>query len=701
MRSAFTCFLFNVLGRVSNAARDAKELRGGRKSRVPSPLHDLPACIGAIAHAMPDRALPIIFLGTNPVDAKRQLHRAAATAAVLLLACTSASAATFRMTVSPARTTSATTPPLGVATGGAQPNEIDSAVFGDEASGSDGEDTALDTGGKVINRSIARGVGHAKKVRSNAQASSNPGIVRSFHGLDFYQQRFANGGNQFSVEPPDQGLCAGNGFVMETVNDVIKIYDTAGNAKIGPLDLNTFYGYAAAINRTTGARGPEITDPSCLFDADTQRWFHLVLTLDRVGTTAALAGTNHLDLAISSTADPTGTWTVYKLPVQNDGTQGTPDHGCDQGFCLGDYPHIGADAHGIFITTNEFSLFGSGFYGAQIYAISKQLLASQASDIPVVLINTGDPDIPVPGFTVWPAQSVGSNHNAANGGTEFLLSSLAVFFDSGESNQLVQWTIANTQSLGTPNPAISLATAVISTQDYSVPPPSSQKPGNLPLRDCLADRKTKCFSAIAGATKAFSNTLAPIDSNDSRMQQVYYANGKLWGALDTGVQIDGDVDANGQPIVRAGLAYFVLNPGAAKVINQGVVGLKANNLSYPAIAVLDNGRGVMGFTLVGDDHWPSAAYVSLDATSGAGDIHVIAEGKGPQDGFSGYFPLSNPPRPRWGDYGAAVTDGSTIWLASEYIGQTCTYTQYKADPTCGKTRGALGNWGTRITQIGF
>ena len=638
----------------------------------------------------------------NPVNEKRNTNRGVATLAVLLLACaTAASAATFRMTVSPARTTSAVTPPLGVATGGAQPNEIDSAVFGDEASGSGGEDTGLESGGKVINRSIAHGVGHAKKLRGNVQASSNPGIMQSFDGLDFYQQRFANGGNQFSIEPPDQGLCVGNGFVMETVNDVIKIYDTAGNLKAGPIDSNTFYGYPAAINRTTGARGPDITDPSCLFDADTQRWFHVVLTLDRVGTTASLAGTNHLDLAVSNTADPTGTWTVYSLPVQNNGTQGTPDHQCDQGFCLGDYPHIGADAHGIFVTTNEFSLFGSGFYGAQIYAMSKQRLTSHASNIPVVLINTGDPDIPVPGFTVWPAQSVGSNHNAANGGTEFLLSSLAVFFESGESNLLVQWTIANTQSLDATNPAISLETALVATQDYSVPPSSNQKPGNLPLRDCLADKKTKCFSAIAGADKPFSNPLSRPDSNDSRMQQVYYANGKLWSALDTGVQVDGDLDATGQPITRAGIAYFVLNPGAARVITQGVIGLKGNNLNYPAIAVLGNGRGVMGFSLIGDDHWPSAAYVTLDATIGAGDIHVIAEGKGPDDGFTGYFPLSDPPGARWGDYGAAVTDGSTIWLASEYIAQTCTYTQYKADPTCGKTRGALGNWATRITQIGF
>ena len=70
---------------------------------------------------------------------------------------------------------------------------------------------------------------------------------------------------------------------------------------------------------------------------------------------------------------------------------------------------------------------------------------------------------------------------------------------------------------------------------------------------------------------------------------------------------------------------------------------------------------------------------------------------GPQDGFAGYRPFGT--RPRWGDYGAAATDGKTIWFASEFTAQTCTYAAYLVDPTCGGTRGALGNWATRITQV--
>jgi hypothetical protein len=603
-------------------------------------------------------------------------------------------AAPFNFTLTPSTTISASTPPFGPGVGGATADEIDTAVAGDEASG--GEEGDLGEGGQVVNRSIAKAVGRGRATAGNGKAKSNPELVKSFDGLNFFQQRFANGGNQFSVEPPDQALCVGNGFVLSSVNDVLRIWDTAGNAKTGAIDLNTFYGYAAAINRATGARGPSITDPVCLYDADTHRWFHVVLTLDHVGTTASLNGNNHLDIAVSTSADPTGTWVVYKLPVQNNGTQGTPDHHCSLGFCLGDYPHIGADANGIYLTTNEFSVFGGGFYGAQIYALSKHALANLAAVVPGVLINTGDFNLP--SFTVWPAQSPGTLYDTANGGTEFLLSSLAVFEDSGESNQLLVYALTNTRSLNTSSPAIGFDVKVLGTQTYSVPPSSNQKTGgNTPLRDCLADTTTNCFSAIAGATGRFDNPLIRPDSNDSRMQQVFYANGKLWGALDTGVNIAGDVGTNGAQITRAGIAYFVLNPDSGVMFQQGIVALKGNNTSYPAIGVAESGRGIMAFTLMGDDHFPSAAYVALDAKAGAGDIHIAAEGAGPQDGFSGYRPFST--RPRWGDYGAAATDGNSIWFASEYIGQTCTYTQYKADPTCGGTRGALGNWGTRITQV--
>ena len=202
--------------------------------------------------------------------------------------------------------------------------------------------------------------------------------------------------------------------------------------------------------------------------------------------------------------------------------------------------------------------------------------------------------------------------------------------------------------------------------------------------------------------------LSTLDSLDSRMQQVTFANGKLWGALGTGLAL------NGGP-TKAGIAWFVLDPKvnnnsvSATVSLQGYLGLANNNLIMPAIGVTQSGKAAMAFTVVGADNFPSAGYAGIDQKAGIGDVHIAAAGLGPQDGFSGYKAFGNPPgtkRPRWGDYGAAAVDGDSIWLASEYIAQTCTLTQYEAGFTsafgsCGGTRTSLANWGTRISRIRF
>ncbi|HKT28868.1 hypothetical protein [Dyella sp.] len=586
-----------------------------------------------------------------------------------------------------------TTVPVTTPLGGAPLTslELDPAMAGGDT---DDLGSGLDVGFKArVNRSIAQGHAGSNRMGHAWRAKSHPELLGGLDGLDFHDQRYANGGNQFSVEPPDQGLCAGNGFVMESVNDVLAIYDHRGKELVGPVDLNTFYGYPAAINRSTGAYGPEITDPSCYYDASTQRWFQLALTLDRIGTTSSLAGTNHLDIAVSQTSDPTGAWTIYHLPVQNNGTQGTPDHGCALGFCLGDYPHIGADAHAIFLTTNEFSLFGSGFYGAQIYVISKRALVSGAASPNVVLFNGGDPSIPAPAFTVWPAISSGGQYAGGHGGTEYLLSSDAVFNASGTSNTIWLWSVSNTRAIDFMPTSVTLNVAPLTVQTYAVPSSlAQQKPGDTPLLECFA--LAGCAPNFLGYPNNVYAGPRDLAVNDSRMQQVSYANGKLWGTLDTDVLLSDGSHGSG-------INYFVINPDSGFLFANDTLALPDANLTYGAAAVTQSGRGVIAFTVVGPNDYPSAGYASLDARIGAGDVHVAAAGAGPWDGFTGipYFGSA----PRWGDYGAASVDGNKIWIASEYIAQTCTLTEYLTSPLfqCGGTRGALGNWATRISLLGF
>ena len=615
--------------------------------------------------------------------------------------------------------------------------------------------------GTIVDRSLSQGAGNGVSVNSGKKAKSNPTFNTGFVGLNHYQQRYARGGNQFSLEPPDQGLCVGNGYIVEPVNDVINVYNSSGQSVLPDntatnivggfprnvnhaVDLNSFYGYPPAINRSTGVRGQFVTDPSCLYDAATQRFFVVVLTLDPQvpgPCQGVFSCVNHLDLAVSQTSNPTGSWNIYRIDVTNDGTN---TGGVNPGPYLGDYPHMGADANGIYLTTNAYPWHTNGFSGAQIYALSKAQLAAGAASVTMVHLDTSglvnapsDAGSTQPGFTVWPAQSSANQFVTDNGGTEYFLSSnaadeathpVAGFGGNYVSNQLIVWTLKNTSSLNSASPSLSLSNKVLPVGTYALPPRAKQPgsgtaPGDtVPQGECLNNETTPtiagggCYQLLVST--AVHNLTKPevvtrIDSNDTRMQQVTYANGKLWGALDTAINPDGGAQ-------RAGIAWYIVNPNAGKVTNQGYVGATGYDFTYPAIGVTQSGRGVMAFTATGDLLNPSAAYAGIDALAGVGAWNIVPGGEGaaPDDGFSGYkaqnFP--NPIRPRWGDYGATAVDGNSIWIASEYIGGACNYTDWGGPffvggsgdnllGTCGGAshgpgvRTALANWSTFISNF--
>jgi hypothetical protein len=618
-------------------------------------------------------------------------------------------------------------------------------------------DTAAGPGpypGIIVNRSLSSGTGNGVSVYSGQKAKSNPKFVSGFEGLNHYQQRYARGGNQFSLEPPDQGLCVGNGYVMELVNDAVNVYNTSGQSVLPDntatnivsgfprnvnhaVDLNSFYGYAPAINRSTGVRAQELTDPSCLYDAATKRWFVVVLTLEQFPG-GGFTTVNHLDLAVSQTPNPTGLWTIYRTDVTNDGTN---TGGVNPGPYLGDYPHIGADANGVYITTNAYPWCCNGFSAAQIYAFSKQQLAAGAANVAMMHFDTSgmvnapsDAGTTQPGFTVWPAEAPGSKFDTDNNGTEFFLSSnagdeathpVAGFGGSHTSTQLVLWSLTNTASLNSASPALSLMNKVLSVNQYALPPKQRQ-PGSgtlatvsTPQGNCINDTTTLlfngatgCWRLLFGGEPAHNEVISTPDSNDTRMQKVTYANGMLWAALDTALNPDGGPQ-------RAGIAWYIINPNSGKVGVQGYLGTAGYDLTYPAIGVTQSGRGVMAFTATGDSANPSAAYAAIDAVVGVGLWAVVGGGSGaaPDDGFTSYkSQVGNPPRTRWGDYGAAAVDGNSVWIASEYIARACDYTSWGGPffaggsgdnllGSCGGSSGGAGvrtslaNWSTRISLL--
>jgi hypothetical protein len=503
-----------------------------------------------------------------------------------------------------------------------------------------------------------------------------------FPGLTFHNERRdadvnADGSaNQLSVEPPDQGLCEGNGTIIEPVNDAFAIYDTTGKRTSGFESLNQFFTNDHAIVRPANTPfGTFVSDPRCLYDADTQRWFMEVVTFARDPKSGAFEAPANFIIATSKTSTPTidrSGWNFTVVDDTNDGRNGEQSHpNCP---CFGDQPLIGIDKNGVYISTNEFPINGPGFNGAQIYAIGKAaLVAGTRPNIVRIegapIASTGyDGNDP---YSLQPANSPSpSDFVSANGGTEYFVGALEFGKKPFQlDNRISVWALTNTSSLNTRRPSVHLSNTIVSSEVYGFPPSIVQPNGPTPLANSLKEHEDL------------------LDGGDDRMQVAVWAHGHLWAAADSIVKTPNRG-------VQVGEVYYMIDPTStltsvtASVAKQGYVSVSGNSVTRPSLAVTSAGKVVLGGTLVGPDYFPSTEYTTFDdsATSAPTAVHVVAAGTVPSDGFSGYRSEGGFGVARWGDYAFAAVDGNNVWVANEYIP--------------GLVQGAdLANWGTFITKV--
>ena len=501
---------------------------------------------------------------------------------------------------------------------------------------------------------------------------------RGFPGLTARDQLQAGtgayAGTQLDLEPPDQALCTDGTQVLEGVNTAVAVYRTDGSVVVGATPLNQFFGLkpvATTVGDDT-VYGDFTSDPQCLFDVGTRHWFLTVLQADLDPKTGGFTGPSSILVAASATSDPTGAWYRYVLDTTN-GNGTTPGHpNCP---CLGDQPLIGADAFGFYISTNEYPFFEDGFNGAQLYALSRRALGAGTAKTVQVL-----DQLSLAGGlagTVQPARTFDRHdYSYAEGGTEYFLSNLDVAGIGGTvgypDDRIAVWALSGTSSLDWPSPRLALSNRILRSEPYFPPVPALQKPGPQPLADLLLK-----LGYVDTPQK-----LERLNTNDSRMNQVVYADGQLWAGLNTRI---GGPD-------RTGIAWFDVVPfgGArtlhAALLRQGYVAAPGQqSVMFPSIAVGGDGRPVLVASMSGPDHYPSVVFSRL-AGFRFGPLHVAGAGVVPNDSFGGYEPFGDPDVARWGDYSAALTapDGS-VWGASEYI----------SGP-----RSTLENWGTYAVHLG-
>ena len=507
-----------------------------------------------------------------------------------------------------------------------------------------------------------------------------------FDGLDHYDQRVTAGtgiyhDTNFSTEPPDMGLCVGNGFVLQGANNAIRVFSTSGTPLTAPTSLNQLFNALPAVIRTDPLHpvyGDDIGDVKCYYDAEVDRFFvsSFRLPLDPVHGTYP-EDESYVMLAVSQTGDPTGAWNLWQLDT-TDGDGSLPNHTICP--CVADQPLIGADHYGFYISTNEYSLLpflGARFGGAQLYAFNKAQLAAGSGGSLTGRHIDGIPLAESIAYTIQPATTPeGGTYELGQGGTEYFLSALQ--FSGSLDNRIAVWALTNTSTLGTTND-VHLTSKVLDSEVYGQPPDAEQKDGPTPLADLEK-------AGIASFPFKSTEHLELLAGNDDRMNEVKYAAGTLWGNVNTVVK-------NETGNVNVGIAWFQVTPSIGAggvdgaVTNQGYVAVNRGNALFGAIAVNNDGDAAMGFTLSGTPWYPSAAWVTLNDDGTTSDVHVAAAGGAPEDGFTGYVIEGGNGTSRWGDYFAATADADgTLWMSVEYIAGN-------------GHRSAFANWGTRVITV--
>ena len=165
-------------------------------------------------------------------------------------------------------------------------------------------------------------VARTPQASGQAVAAATPSLLANFNGTSSRDSEVTNFGQEF--EPPDQGLCAGNGFVVEMVNSAYTVYKPNGTVVTGPFNVNG--PFDEGLTEFT-------SDPRCHYDAATNTWFAVILFISADNTTS------RIDLAVNTSGDPTKLWTVYRIDTTDVGGKTGPKHpGCP---CFGDQPLLG------------------------------------------------------------------------------------------------------------------------------------------------------------------------------------------------------------------------------------------------------------------------------------------------------------------------------------------------------------------------
>jgi len=236
--------------------------------------------------------------------------------------------------------------------------------------------------------------------------------------------------------PPDNGFGVGPNHLVQFVNTSGHIYDrTSAHTDVKNFNLSGFFG--APVNPGNITQ-PAYSDPRVLYDKPSGRWFAAILIFDGCGGAATCANKNNseIDIAVSASSDPTGSWSVYPVGTNNSNQ-------------LLDQPKLGVSGDKAVMTWNI-----TGFAGPyQFIEVQKSDLVGLLGSVNVYTFATDSSH-----YNVIPAVTLGSTN------TEY-----AASINRGGS------TLTVFEFTGTPMSSPAYATHDFSVGTVSDPPLADQK----------------------------------------------------------------------------------------------------------------------------------------------------------------------------------------------------------------------------------
>ena len=432
---------------------------------------------------------------------------------------------------------------------------------------------------------------------SGAATLTMPATSASFDGIGNGMSG-PNGTFTVTSAPPDTNAAVGPNHIVQVVNTSLAVFNKSGAALYGPVPINALWSGFGGL-----CQADNDGDPVALYDQLADRWLiaQFAVTNANGGSTPFL-----MCVAVSTSADPTGSYFRYSFPYSN----------------FPDYPKFAVWPDGYYLTTNQFNAAGTTFLGPSAAVLDRtRMLAGQPAtqqDFTSAISTTYGGLLPsnLDGQAAPPAGS--PNYIVGLGASNSSLAGWRFHTD---------WTTPANSTLSGPQ--------AISVQSYT--------------------------QACGGGTCIPQpNTSQRLDSlADRLMYRLAYRN--LQG-VETLVANHSVVAGS-----STGIRWYELNVagGTFSVRQQGTYAPDGSYRWMGSIAMDHSGDIAVGYSLSSSAIRPSIDYTGRlvgDAlgTLGQGEINALTGG-GSQTGQN----LS-----RWGDYSSMAIDpidDCTFWYSTEYI----------------------------------